>query len=40
MARVRGQSGEKTIDDQNENLPVILANIQQRLEEHAIMMQQ
>ena len=40
MVRVCGQSGEQSIDDNNENLATILANIQQRLEEQAIKMQQ
>ena len=40
MVRVHSQSGEQSIDDQNENLATILASIQQRLEEQVMMMQQ
>ena len=40
MVRERGQNGEKPVNDQNRDLAAILANIQQRLEEQAVMMQQ
>ena len=39
MARERGQNGEQPKNDQNENLAAVLANIQQRLEDQAVMMQ-
>jgi len=40
MARGRSQNEEQHVGDQNGNLAAILANIQQRLEEQVIMMQQ
>ena len=40
MVRERGQNGEQKLNGQNGDLVAILANIQQRLEEQAVIMQQ
>jgi len=40
MVRRRSQNGEQSTNGQGRDLATILANIQQRLEEHAILMQQ
>ena len=40
MVRGRSQNGEQPANGQNGDLATILANIQQRLEEQAVLMQQ